>query len=103
MIYMETKLVVQPGKMGKYQEVEKDMYALVTKAGMKVIGVWHTVIGDTNEVIGLFASEDMGQLQKSSMAMMQDKEYQAVWQRVEPLLTSQTRKIMMPMSTSPLQ
>jgi hypothetical protein len=103
MIYMETKLVVQPGKMGKYQEVAKDMYALITKAGMKVIGVWYTVIGDTNEVIGLFASEDMGQLQKSSMAMAQDKEYQAVWQRVEPLLTSQTRKIMMPMPTSPLK
>jgi NIPSNAP len=100
---METKLLVQPGKMGKYQEVEKDMYSFITKAGMKVIGVCHTVIGDTNEVLGLFASEDMGQLQKSSMAMTQDKEYQAIWQRVEPLLTSQTRKIMMPMPTSPIK
>ena len=103
MIYMETKLVVQPGKMGKYQEVEKDMYTLVAKAGMKVIGVWHTVIGDKNEVTLLVASEDMGQLQKSSMAMAQSKEYQSVWQKVEPLLTSQTRKIMMPMPTSPVQ
>lgn len=103
MIYMETKLVIQPGKMGKYQEVEKDMYALVTKAGMKVIGSWNTVIGDTNEVTVLFALEDMGQLQKSSMAMIQDKEYQAVWQRVESVLTSQTRKIMMPMPNSPLK
>lgn len=103
MIYMETKLVVQPGKMGKYQEVEKDMYSFITKAGMKVIGAWNTVIGDTNEVTLLFASEDMGQLQKSSMTMAQSKEYQAAWQRVEALLTSQTRKIMMPMPISPLQ
>ena len=32
MIYMETKLVVHPGKMGKYQEVEKDMYSFIAKA-----------------------------------------------------------------------
>ncbi len=103
MIYMETKLIVHPDKENQYREAEKGMYPIIEKFGVKVIGSWHTSIGDSNEYTIIFGYEDMGQLQKSSMAMMQDKEYQAVWQKIPPLIISQNRKIMMPMPTSPLK
>jgi hypothetical protein len=65
MIYMETNLTLQPGKMSAYLEALKGMIPLIEKAGMKVIGSWNTVIGNTNEMSYIFACEDMGQLQKA--------------------------------------
>ncbi len=103
MIYMETSLVIHPDQEAAYREAEKGMYPMIEKFGVKVIGSWRTLIGDSNEYTILFAYEDMGQLQKSAMAMMQDKEYQAVWQKIPPLIISQSRKIMMPLPTSPLK
>ena len=103
MIYMESTLTLQPGKMAAYRQVEGSMYPLMEKAGMKVIGSWVTVIGNANELSVIVASEDMGKLEKSAMALTQSKEYQAVMQKMEPLLISHTRRIMMPMPTSPLK
>lgn len=103
MIYMETNIILQPGKMAEYLEAEKAMYPMIGKFGMKLIGSWRTTIGNTNEFIGLFAYEDMGQLEKSSMAMRQDMEYQAAWKKMTPSIMSQTRKIMMPTPMSPLK
>jgi hypothetical protein len=103
MIYLETTIIVQPGKANEYMEAEKAMYPMMAKFGVKVVGSWHTVIGDTNEYTVLFAYENMGQLEKVSMAMMQDKEYQATFQKMEALLVSQSRKIMMVMPSSPLR
>ena len=59
MIYMETNLMLQPGKMRTYLELEKGMYPLIEKVGMKVIGSWNKVIGNTNEMNIIFAIEDM--------------------------------------------
>jgi hypothetical protein len=103
MIYMEDFVTVQSDKEVAYQDTEKDMYRLVEKFGGKVVGSWHTAIGIANEFTVLFAYEDMGQLQKSAVAMMQDKEYQATWQKLAPAIMSHTRKIMLPMPTSPLK
>jgi hypothetical protein len=103
MIYMETKLIVHPDKMAAYREMEKSMYPALEKFGVKVVGSWATVIGDENEFTLLSAWEDMGQIQKTGMAMMQDKEFQAGWQKVASFIKGQHRRIMLPMPNSPLK
>jgi hypothetical protein len=103
MIYLESSLVLYPGKEAAYRENEKELYRLLEKFGAKVIGSWNTVIGNVNEIVGLIAYEDMGQLQKSALAMTQDKEYITNWQKITPAIMSQNRKIMMPMPISPLK
>ncbi len=103
MIYMETTLVVHPDKIAAYLELAKDSRPLLEKNGGKVIGAWQTAIGNANEITILFAFEDMGQLQKSMMALGQDKDYQAYWGKALSLLISHSRKIMMPMPMSPLK
>jgi hypothetical protein len=79
------------------------MYSFLEKYGYKVVGTWQTNIGNINEFTVLVASEDIGQLYKSGMAMSQDRDYQALWQKISPSIMSHNRKIMTPMPTSPLQ
>jgi hypothetical protein len=103
MIYQETNIVVYADKAVAYREAEKDMHRMLEKFGAKVVGSWSTVVGNANEFSVLAAYEDMGQLQKSGMAIMQDKEYQAVWGKLSSCIMSHTRKIMLPMPLSPLK
>ncbi len=103
MIYLETNIVVYADKVAAYRESEKDMYRMLEKFGAKVVGSWSTVAGNANEFSVLAAYEDMGQFQKSGMAMSQDKEYLAIWQKVASCIMSHARKVMMPMPLSPLK
>ncbi len=103
MIYQVSNIILQPGKRAAYLEVENDLKRVAEKFGVKTIGSWSTVYGDVNEVTLLVAYEDMGKLEKYNMAMMQDKEFQALAQRMYPLIVSQTRKLMMPTPASPLK
>ncbi len=103
MIYMETTLTIHPDKVAAYQELAKNSISLLERNGGKVVGARQTIIGNANEFSILFAFDDMGQMQKSMMALGQDQDYQAVWGKVTPLLISQSRKIMMPMPMSPMR
>jgi hypothetical protein len=102
-IYQVSNMILKPGKRAAYLEIENDLKRVAEKFGAKTIGSWSTVYGDVNEVTLLVAYEDMGILEKSNMAMMQDKEFQAITQRLLPFIMSQHRKLMMPTPASPLK
>ena len=103
MIYQISSIILQSGKMAAYREIENDLKNSAEKFGIKTIGSWSTVYGNVNEVTLLVAYEDMGKLEKSNMAMMQDKEFQSAVGKLAPFIVSQTRKLMMPTPASPLK
>ncbi len=103
MIYQETSVILHPDKVAAYLEGSKNLYPIFEKFGAKIVGSWTTIIGNTNEFTVLMAYENMGQLEKSAMAMMQDKDYQTTWQKISPFVMSHTRKLMMSVAGSPLK
>jgi hypothetical protein len=103
MIYMEVNLVLQPGSVEKYNELEKDLWAHSEKAGFKQIGSWRTTIGNVNEVTWVGASEDMAHMEKISVALTQNREYIALAQKLAAITVSRVQKVMRPTQASPLK
>ncbi len=64
MIYELREYDIEPGKMAAYDKrfEEVDIVRLFEKHGMKVIGFWHTVIGENaqNRITYMLAYEDLG-------------------------------------------
>jgi hypothetical protein len=103
MVYNQVVYTLQPGNLDAFFEIERQMKPLVEKAGYKVIGSWRTTIGNMNECTSLYAIEDMAQLEKSGLAMREDKEYMALTKKLASIVTSYTTKVMRPTPSSPLK
>jgi hypothetical protein len=103
MVYVESSIIAQPGKIADMVELVKKSIPFWEKAGMKVIGSWNTVMGNASEVTNIVAYEDFTQMQKVMQTLNQDKEYQALFQKAQAITVSLKRKMMMPNAASPLK
>jgi hypothetical protein len=97
MIYAETSATLVPGKMAEYQAlVSKEVLPIWAKLGIKLVGSWHTTVGNTFETVALFAYDDMAQMQKQTAARNKDKDYIAVSQKAASIMLSSVTRIMEP-------
>jgi hypothetical protein len=77
MIYALAIRQLLPGKMAQYKEVEtKELIPFFNKSGIKMIGHWNTIIGNSYETVNLYAFNDFAHWQKVREEGRKDAEYQ---------------------------
>ncbi len=104
MIYVLAIRQLFPGKMAQYKEVEtKELIPLFNKSGVKMIGHWNTVVGNSYETVNLYAFNDMTHYQKVRVAGSKDPEYQKLQADLGALTMSSNSRLLEPSEWSPLK
>ncbi len=107
MIYESRAYYVNPGRMADVQKRFADVtMRLFAKHGIKVVGFWEPVIGESNELVYICAFDDLAHRQRAWDAFQADPEWQAARKASEmngPLLQRVVNKIWKPTSFSPIQ
>ncbi len=107
MIYEYRAYYVMPGRMLDLEKRFADVtMRLFAKHGIKVVGFWEPVIGESNEVVYICAYEDLAARERAWKAFLGDPEWQAAKKATElngPLVERFVNKIWKPASFSPMQ
>ena len=108
MIYELREYDIEPGKMRDYDKrfEEVDIVSLFEKHGMKVIGFWHTVIGENaqNRLVYMLGYPSLGEREKSWAAFQTDPDWQQARAESEkngPLVAKAYNQILRPTAYSP--
>ena len=106
MIYQEVVVGVARGKMNEYLDiVGKELLPIYQRLGIKMAGSFRTMMGgNSNEVIVLFAFENMAQMEKLQDDRNKDKEWQKVYPKYQAVTTgTMASRILQPNSYSELK
>jgi len=107
MIYEYRAYYVVPGRMPDIQRRFADItMKLFAKHGIRVVGFWETVIGESDELVYICAYDDLAHRQRVWSAFAADPEWQAAKKSTEangPLVERVVNKIWKPTSFSPMQ
>jgi len=107
MIYEYRAYYVMPGRMADIQKRFAEITLnLFKKHGIRVVGFWETVIGESNELVYICAYDDLAHRGRAWSAFMADAEWQAARKATEangPLVERVVNKIWKPTAFSPLQ
>jgi hypothetical protein len=107
MIYEYRAYYVMPGRMPDIQKRFNDVtMRLFAKHGIKVVGFWDTIIGDTSELTYICAFDDLAHRQRAWDSFVADPEWQEAKKQSElngPLVERVVNKIWRPTKFSPLQ
>jgi hypothetical protein len=92
-----------PDIQKRFNDVTMRLFA---RHGIKVVGFWDTVIGESNELVYICAFDDLAHRQRAWAAFLADPEWQEAKKQSEmngPLVERITNKIWKPTPFSPLQ
>ena len=107
MIYEYRAYYVMPGRMPdiqrRFAEITMKLFA---KHGIRVLGFWETVIGESNEMVYILVWDDVAHRDRVWTAFLKDPEWQAARAKTEadgPLVERVVNKLWKPTHFSPLQ
>ena len=104
MIYLEASLRVIPGKMKELMEVfEKEYLPLSNKFGRKLLAQWTTTIGTLDEVVDLWAYEDLTHMQRFNEARSKSPEFAKASEHLRALIAYEEVRLMVPTPLSEMQ
>lgn len=103
MIYELRTYTLKPGTVPEFLELfDKEMKPIITKY-LNLVGYWYTEIGELNQVVHLWASEDLEQRAKQREQLFKDPNIAKVLTKIRTLQVHQENKILVPASFSPLK
>lgn len=103
MIYEMRTYTLHPGKVPEFEAlIECEALPHLTKHA-KLVGWWSTEIGPLNEIVHLWAYEDMGHRERSRKQQASDPTLAAFRPKAQRLVLRQENKILVPSNFSPLQ
>jgi len=104
MIYLEASLRVVPGKMKELMEVfEKEFLPASNKLGRKLVAQWTTTIGTLDEVVDLWAYEDLTHLQRLNEAKAKSPEFAKASEHLRALIAYEEARLMIPTPLSEMK
>ncbi len=103
MIYQQTVRTVQGGQTATFLQLSAAMAPHLEKSGYKFLGQWQTTIGNMYEFTMLLNGESLAQVEKSYAALVADKEYMDLTQKMNSISTSFTSKMMRATPISPMK
>jgi NIPSNAP protein len=107
MLYEYRAYYVMPGRMPDIQRRFADVtMRLFDKHGIKVVGFWEPVIGESNELVYICAYDDLNHRDQVWKSFLNDPEWQAAKKASEmngPLVERVVNKIWRPTSFSPIK
>ena len=102
MIYEHRTYTILPGKMEEYVETfGKIIVPLFEKHGAKLVGVWQTEIGQSNEFVYILGFQDLNDRDRFFKSIRQDEEFNK-YRQSGLRVAYTTSKIIKPTSYSPL-
>ena len=103
MVYELRVYTLQPGKVPEFQAlIEKEALPVISKYS-KLVGWWSTEVGSLNEVVHIWAYEDLNHRERARKAQGEDAQLQAFRPKAQAMVVSQYNKILTPASFSPLK
>ena len=103
MVYEMRVYTLQPGKVPEFQAlIEKEALPIISKYS-KLVGWWSTDIGSLNEVVHIWAYEDLNHRARARQAQAEDPQLQAFRPKAQAMVVSQYNKILIPANFSPLK
>ena len=103
MIYELRTYTLKPGTVPEFLELfDKEMKPIITKY-LNLVGYWYTEIGELNQVVHLWASEDLEQRAKQWEQLFKDPNIAKVLTNIRTLQVHQENKILVPASFSTLK
>ena len=103
MIYELRTYTLKPGTVPEFLELfDKEMKPIITKY-LNLVGYWYTEIGELNQVVHLWASEDLEQRAKQREQLFKDPNIAKVLTEIRTLQVHQENKILVPASFLPLK
>jgi hypothetical protein len=104
MIYVLHIRQIAPGKMNEYRQLEvNEMEPLFKRAGMRVMGHFNTMIGNSNETVALHAYDSLAQYEKVRETQLTDPDFQKMAARLNALTTSSNSRFLTPSEWSPMK
>ena len=103
MIYEQRTYTLKPGTMPQFLELfEEEIKPVITKY-LNLVGFWYTEMGELNQVVRLWAFEDLDQRMKQREQLFSDPTLANVLPKIREIEVYQENKILMPASFSPLK
>ncbi len=104
MIYLEASLRVVPGKMKELMEVfEKEYLPLSNKFGRKLAAQWTTSIGTLDEVVDLWAYEDLTHMQRFNEERAKSPEFARASEHLRALIAYEEVRLLVPTPLSEMK
>jgi len=101
-IYEQRTYTLHPGKVPEYLQHMKAVLAVREKYS-KLVGFWSTEIGELNQVVHIWAYDDLAHRAEVRAAVAKEPEWQAFLGKIHPLLLRMESKILTPADFSPLR
>jgi hypothetical protein len=103
MIYEQRTYTLQPGKVPAFLEIfEREMLPVVTKH-LHMVGFWYTEIGELNQVVHMWAFEDLNHRATQRQKFLTDPALTNVLPKIREITVKQESKILMSAPFSPLK
>jgi len=103
MIYEMRIYRLHPGKVAEFEELIESEALPHLKKHAQLVGWWSTEIGPLNEIIHLWAYNDLAHRERSRRQQSDDPALRAFRPKVQHLVASQHNRILVPSGFSPLQ
>ena len=103
MIYEMRVYTLHPGKVPEFEAmIEKEALPHLTRHA-KLVGWWSSEVGALNEVVHLWAFEDLAAREKARKAQGEEPALQDFRPKAQALIQTQRNQLLKPSSFSPLQ
>jgi hypothetical protein len=103
MIYEQRTYTLQPGKVPAFLDIfEREMLPVATKH-LHMVGFWSTEIGALNQVVHMWAFEDLNHRATQRQKFYADPALADVFPKLREIIVKQESTILMPSSFSPLK
>lgn len=97
MIVEERTYTTHPGQWRRYLALyEAEGLAIQRRILGRMVGYYHTDIGELNQIVHLWAYEDLNERAERRARLMEDPGFLAYVARMLPLLQSQSSRILRP-------
>ena len=97
MIYLEAAIHVAPGKMKEFMDVFTNQYLPASeRLGRRLIGQWRTFVGPLDEVVDLWAYDDLSHMQRFQEARSQSAEFKEASEHLRALIAYETTRLLVP-------
>ncbi|SFP60333.1 NIPSNAP protein [Variovorax sp. OK605] len=97
MLVEERTYTTHPGKWRDYLALyEAEGLAIQRRILGRMVGYYHTDIGELNQLVHLWAYEDLNERAERRARLMQDPGFRSYVARMLPLLQSQSSRILLP-------